>query len=236
MNFIPTGKTYAAIIKGRHRQQIEMPMSDKQVGQLIAELSSKAPWAYFGYDQKLANEWNRDFGKVVAAVDSRRPPGRVPGWFAKSSQDVRSAPKPSSRVSPEGKPRRKLSPSVLGAALMGTAALVLVLWSNLPWVRERGYWLTDARTHVLAAGQELALISGDTLKECTACPEMVVVPSGSFMMGSPIDEKSRDDDEGPQHKVMIAQAFAVSRFEVTFNEWSVCVAYGDCDVLAGQER
>ena len=48
------------------------------------------------------------------------------------------------------------------------------------------------------------------------------------MMGSPADEKDRYDNEGPQHRVVIAKPFAVSKFEVTFDEWDACVAVGAC--------
>ena len=58
---------------------------------------------------------------------------------------------------------------------------------------------------------------------------MVVVPAGSFMMGSSERELGRDSDEGPQHKVTIAEPFAVGKYEVTFDEWEACVASGGCD-------
>jgi formylglycine-generating enzyme required for sulfatase activity len=32
------------------------------------------------------------------------------------------------------------------------------------------------------------------------CPEMVLIPAGQFLMGSPPDEKGRYDFEGPQHR------------------------------------
>jgi formylglycine-generating enzyme required for sulfatase activity len=57
---------------------------------------------------------------------------------------------------------------------------------------------------------------------------MIVVPPGSFMMGSPASETDRLDREGPQHEVTIARPFAVSKFEVTWDEWDACVKYGDC--------
>jgi formylglycine-generating enzyme required for sulfatase activity len=65
-------------------------------------------------------------------------------------------------------------------------------------------------------------------KPCTTCPEMVVVPAGSFIMGSPLSEEGRDDIEGPQRKVTIAQPVAVGKYEVTFAEWDACVAAGGC--------
>jgi formylglycine-generating enzyme required for sulfatase activity len=61
---------------------------------------------------------------------------------------------------------------------------------------------------------------GQTFKDCDVCPEMVVVPAGSFMMGSPPDEKDRDDDEGPQHRVTIAGRFAVGKYEITRGEYT----------------
>ena len=64
---------------------------------------------------------------------------------------------------------------------------------------------------------------GDVFRDCGECPEMVVVPSGEFVMGSPPGEKGRDDDEGPQHRVAIGEAFAVGKYEVTFREWDACL-------------
>ena len=76
--------------------------------------------------------------------------------------------------------------------------------------------------------EERALKPKDSFKECDTCPEMVVVPAGSFMMGSPESEEGRLDSEGPQHQVTIARPFAVGKFEVTFAEWDACVAGGGC--------
>lgn len=69
---------------------------------------------------------------------------------------------------------------------------------------------------------------GDTFKDCDVCPEMVVVPKGSFMMGSPEYEANRADNEGPQHLVTIDYELAVGKYEVTFAEWDTCVSAGEC--------
>ncbi len=68
----------------------------------------------------------------------------------------------------------------------------------------------------------------ESFKDCPDCPEMVVAPAGSFMMGSPASEPERYDDEGPQHRVTIPKPFAVGRFAVTFAEWDACVADSGC--------
>ncbi len=51
------------------------------------------------------------------------------------------------------------------------------------------------------------------------CPEMVVIPVGTFLMGSPQDEEGRFDEEGPQHRVTISRRFALGRYAVTFEEY-----------------
>jgi formylglycine-generating enzyme required for sulfatase activity len=76
---------------------------------------------------------------------------------------------------------------------------------------------------------------GRSIRDCAGCPEMVVVPAGEFMMGSPETERGRNKDEGPQHKVTIAQPFAVGKFEVTFAEWDACVADNGCKHKPGDE-
>ena len=81
----------------------------------------------------------------------------------------------------------------------------------------------------LTAEKERALKPKDTFKECETCPEMVVVPAGSFMMGSPSNEEASNENERPQHHVKFAQPFAVGKFVVTFDEWDACVADGGCD-------
>jgi len=80
---------------------------------------------------------------------------------------------------------------------------------------------------------EQALKSADRFKECNVCPEMIVVPAGSFTMGSPSNEAGRSDDEGPQHTVTFANPFAVGRFAVTFAQWDACDADGGCKAIKG---
>jgi formylglycine-generating enzyme required for sulfatase activity len=65
---------------------------------------------------------------------------------------------------------------------------------------------------------------------------MVVVPSGSFMMGSSTREVQHVSNEVPQHSVMMSKPFAVGRFAVTFEEWDACVADGACNGYRPADR
>jgi formylglycine-generating enzyme required for sulfatase activity len=76
----------------------------------------------------------------------------------------------------------------------------------------------------LSAAKERALKAKDSFRECDNCPEMIVVTSGSFTMGSPSNETGRESDEGPQHSVTYSRAFAVGKFEVTVDQFAVFVS------------
>ncbi len=73
-----------------------------------------------------------------------------------------------------------------------------------------------AMTGSLGGGS--AVTPGQTFKDCAECPEMVVIPAGRFLMGSPGTEPGRDRDEGPQRWVDVPR-FAMGKFEVTQGQW-----------------
>ncbi len=87
-------------------------------------------------------------------------------------------------------------------------------------------WVSSA---VPGAGQA-RMEAGTVFRDCyggqgihgpSACPEMVVVPAGAYMMGSP-----EEASELPIHRVTIGEPLAVGKYEVTFAEWDACVAHG----------
>jgi formylglycine-generating enzyme required for sulfatase activity len=55
---------------------------------------------------------------------------------------------------------------------------------------------------------------GPKVAMCKDCPEMVAIPAGSFMMGSPAGESGRQDNEGPQTKITVP-AFSMGKNLVT---------------------
>jgi formylglycine-generating enzyme required for sulfatase activity len=72
-----------------------------------------------------------------------------------------------------------------------------------------------------ASSDHASLTPGTIFRDVDApwCPEMVVIPAGSFVMGSPEHEKEREASEGPPHGVRIGQPFALGRYAVTFEEY-----------------
>ena len=127
-------------------------------------------------------------------------------------------------------------------ALVVTAGSILLLttaWAQIYWQTPVAAYASPLRAvdgvfpnirlaTPLSHLEERALRSKDHFKECNACPEMVVVPPGKFVMGSSESEAGSTTDERPQRSVTFAKPFAVGRFAVTFDEWDACVAAGSC--------
>lgn len=68
-----------------------------------------------------------------------------------------------------------------------------------------------------------------TFRDCVSkCPLMMTIPAGKFIMGSPDEASSWPATGRPQHEVIIAEPFAVSKFEVTYAEWDACVSAAAC--------
>ena len=65
----------------------------------------------------------------------------------------------------------------------------------------------------------VAHCGGQTFRDCDICPELVVVPVGSFTMGSPENEGDRSSDEGPQGTVTFVRPFAMGKYEVRYSEF-----------------
>jgi formylglycine-generating enzyme required for sulfatase activity len=64
-------------------------------------------------------------------------------------------------------------------------------------------------------------------------PETVVVPRGRFLMGSPPDEEQRNEDEGPQHAIIIPEPFAIGRYPVTRGQFAAFANAKDYKIRVG---
>ena len=76
---------------------------------------------------------------------------------------------------------------------------------------------------------------GTVFRDCPDCPEMVVIPAGDFLMGSPATERDRRADESPRLSVSL-RSFALGKYDVTFAEWDACVADGGCVGVRPDDR
>ena len=101
----------------------------------------------------------------------------------------------------------------------GAAALVAIVGILAALFSERLGALSE---HFAAAPPESVLTPGQKFRDCKSCPEMVVIPAGSFTMGSPdVPQAYEQTQAKPAHEVTVVQPFAVGRFEVTRGEYAV---------------
>jgi formylglycine-generating enzyme required for sulfatase activity len=148
---------------------------------------------------------------------------------------------------------RRVRAAIYAALLAAIAASQYAIFKGsidtfVHWNTTVRWYIAETITpHLLSSEREQALKAGESFRECTkACPEMVVIPAGTFVMGSPdgktpiigLDgkpkdgplapaEKGRDPDEGPQHEVTVA-TFAAGKHEVTFDDYEECVRLKGC--------
>jgi len=146
-------------------------------------------------------------------------------WLARRKDDISEADQAFILESRKATQRRRLRVQAFVGVLVAVIVAGAAAWWNQDWLKEQIYALANATP--LNIAQERALKPGDSLpKECRDCPEMIVVPAGTFTMGSP--DGQGEDSERPQHDVRIPRPFAVAKFELTFAEWDACAAHGDC--------
>ena len=142
-------------------------------------------------------------------------------------------------------PRSSNRRLVFGA--IGIVALVGVLVTLMPQLRKKQVDLADVETveavetvetvetqetaepaatgPMIAAAPADFSVFRDALKDGGEGPEMIVLPQGTFLMGSPVEEAGRKEDER-QHEVSVG-TFAIGVNEVTFGQFAEFVRKTD---------
>jgi formylglycine-generating enzyme required for sulfatase activity len=149
----------------------------------------------------------------------------------KSAEEQKPVPLPPLQPRPWLR-RPALIGAVIGTAIVCAAIGVWISFAPLslrPPEPARTTGPAPGGVSVLSPEQELTLKPRDTFKECISCPKMIVVPPGTFLMGSPASEADRTEYEGPQHTIRLPWQFAVGLFALTFDEWEACVSDGGCN-------
>ena len=71
VNFIPTGKTYEAIVNC-HGGTATIPGSEKKVGEMLNFVQQRAPWAIYGFSDDLAATFNKHRQDFARGVEQRK--------------------------------------------------------------------------------------------------------------------------------------------------------------------
>jgi formylglycine-generating enzyme required for sulfatase activity len=254
----PTGETYAevaheAIFRRWHKLR-EWIVAEREFLAWRSGLeASRRAWQMAPEKERQALNWRTGpdaVRRVWAPTPSSKDDALLMGaaltqaksWFAKRSADLSSSDRQFIELSIERETKvqaRARRVRALVYLLLAGMIAVLIGWINQSYIEDRWRWYSTSRPfvasniwpYVLEQSAERALKPKDSFRECApnVCPELVVIPAGKFTMGSPSNEHGHLPAEEPQHEVVFAKSFAVSKFAVTWEEWDICVQYGDCD-------
>src|SRR5262249_10084492 len=72
VNFVPTGKTYAVIIKTQDGESCEVQMPGKKADEFLVTLASRAPWAVVGYSKELDQLWEKNRPGFIQGIEERK--------------------------------------------------------------------------------------------------------------------------------------------------------------------
>ena len=191
-------------------------------------------WRTFFEESGAANISLRDlnfFGGDAAPVTSRSRPLKPKSGFdrtvSSTSPNLNPTQTSEESIVPKATPNKPEPTSELSTTVRTTE--IIVPPKLVPDAIEKGIKpestitesLSDATTEQDVPAKP-SLSSGTVFKDCESCPEMVVLPTGSYIMGSEDNERDRRDNEGPRMKFTVS-GFAFGKFEVTFLEWENCV-------------
>ena len=164
---------------------------------------------------ELAGREGEQYGEALGLLDRAVAQGCIPERMTETLESVRSC------LAAGADPN--------GAGEGGRTALDWAAARENPAIREALIAAgADPGMAGVVAREAGQVETGTVFRDCAMCPEMVVVPAGSFLMGSPDTEQGRQSDEGPRHTVSIGFQLAVGVYEVTFSEWEACVRADGC--------
>jgi formylglycine-generating enzyme required for sulfatase activity len=98
-------------------------------------------------------------------------------------------------------------------------------FATLARARLKQLGVSEADKPATVATREATADDRAPVRDCPDCPEMVLIPAGTFEMGS----SEMFDFERPVHQVSIGKPFYLGRREVTFQEWDGCADDGGCN-------
>lgn len=116
------------------------------------------------------------------------------------------------------------------AVTLTAAALIALFVTQSSWRPVIASQL-EYRRFMMRGADLVGVPAGFQFQDCRTqsadCPRMVVLPAGSFLMGSAADEADAHYMEAPVRRVQVGR-FAVSETEITLGNWDACVRHGGC--------
>jgi sulfatase modifying factor 1 len=173
-------------------------VSDDSIAQCIRELRGKLG----DTDHSLIKTMSRRGYLLDTTVTTEGPQSSI------DTKAINKAP-PAGSTAPQG----SMSP-VHGPRLW---AAIVTVFISVVW----GATFLLGNTASLMGPHFASLPS---FKDCSACPDMIILPTGEFMMGSPATENGHTDVEGSPRRVNLSKRIAIGKLEVTVEQVSAFMA------------
>lgn len=183
-------------------------------------------------------------GTPPAPPAAAAPTPAMPPWPQPSPPSGYKWPPLTEENTPSAPPPPEARPGAWILALAIVAAFLAALYFAGPASEPEPAAVSAPAGAPDACRQGSGWRAGCAFRDCPDCPEMVVVPAGTFLMGSTKDEDWRANYvgpqpepspmfsllkfESPQRRVTIAKPFAMARYETKFSEYDACHAAGSC--------
>lgn len=110
--------------------------------------------------------------------------------------------------------------SFLGAVVVVGLACLYAAFLTLSRSRDRLLW---ALCMICSLSACTSMIAREGTRDCAHCPEMVVIPAGTAILGASATDPFRNPDELPERTFTIREPFAVSRYEITRDQYEAFV-------------
>ena len=199
-----------------HSLLVEAKSFERDKRRVLSPASTEERWEWWGV--RRPNEaWAERYGDNFGLVDNLLAASRKAAAAARR--------------------RQLLVRYAVSTVLVGVIAMLAWIYQTAiadtwrSWAVTRPYAAAHVLPYVLTTAAEQALKAGNSFKECAQdCPEMVVVPAGSFLMGG------SQANEKPQHPVTFAKPFAVAKHQLTFADWDACVNGGGCNGYSPRDQ
>lgn len=133
---------------------------------------------------------------------------------------------------------QQLLDEAYAAAAQGELSRAQALLAQLEAVSAQAQGIEELRQRIANARVYGNFHPGQTITDAmggqNGAPELVIVPAGRFEMGSPLDEDGRKKNEGPRHAVTLSRGFAMSRAEITVQQFRAFIEATGYVASAGQ--
>ena len=114
-------------------------------------------------------------------------------------------------------------PAEMAARENTSPAISLAPTQPLPAKADLAPLLPSGGASEIRTGSGEPSAPGAEFRDCAECPAMVMLPPGSFVMGSGPEDPLAEPDEQPAHRVQVTAAFAMGKVEVTRSQYAAFV-------------